>query len=171
MSAPTFDLTDYVTGTQTSAPITKANFEAILDWCNNVRFDLSNLNQPYHNVPITWNDFGVTAIGTHYALFRIPANQSAFVPVEAQVACSALGGGTLTVDWQVYVAGVWTSFLAAPPLNCAGSMAVSATSSFVAPYSSGIAALTQIRAVVTIAGAAVTNPSAVLFLKAQHLAV
>ena len=170
MSAPTFDLTNYVTGTQTSAPITKANFEAILDWCNNVRFDLSNLNQPYHNVPITWNAFGSVAVGTYYALFRIPANQSAFVPIESQVACSALGGGTLTVDWQVYVAGVWTSFQSAV-LNCAASMAASTTAAFVAPYSSGIAALTQVRAVVTIAGAAVTDPSAVLFLKAQHLAV
>lgn len=167
-TSPTFDLTNYVTGDPTSAPITKGNFEAITEWATVTKFGTGNLQAPYSNIALTVNAFGVVAPGTYYGGWQIPANQLAWVPIEAQLE-NTLMGAFLTASWEVYVAGVWVPILSVNPLNGATGAITTATA-FVAPYSGGIAAGTRVRAVVNVfGGAASDNVVATLFMKAYHI--
>ena len=168
MSTPVFDLSNYVTGDPTSAPITKANFQAIVDWANTTRLDNSNLNSPRHNVAMTCNAFGQLNAGTYYYLFAVPQNQLAWVPIEVQIAAGTLNGNTFSVIWQVYNGGVWTDI---QPLSvtAVSNMTVQISTAFSNPWAGGLAAGANIRAKIVVAGGHIDDASSILILKAYNL--
>lgn len=169
-TSPTLDLTNYVTGNPTSAPITKANFEAIIEWATVTKIGNGNLQAPYSNVPLTFTLDGTIAVGTYYATWKVPANQLAWVPIEAQLSNSVIGGGgTLSAVFEVWNGAAWVALLSVSPL--AGVSAdVALATAFANPYAGGIGAGTKVQAVVSIGGALTSdNVVATLFLKAYHI--
>ena len=167
MSSPVFDLTNYVTGTPTSAPITKANFQAITDWATTTKLDNSNLQYPHHNVTWCTSFLGQLNAGTYYSYFAIPPTQLAWVPLQAQLGCFDVNATVTTANFQVYVSGAWTNIMPIP-LTAASDMPT-VTTAFSAPYSGGIAAGMQLRCVLTISAAHVDNLNATLLFKAYHI--
>lgn len=168
-TSPTFDLTNYVTGAPTSAPITKGNFEAITEWLTVTKIGTGNLQAPYSNVVLPFPLYGTVAVGTYYATWKVPANQLAWVPIEAQLSNSVIGGGgTLSAVFEVWNGAAWVALLSLSPL--AGVSAdVALATAFANPYAGGIASGLKIRIAVTTAVATSDNVVATLFLKAYHI--